>query len=70
MLCQDTDSASFSYFCMLLLMMMMFVITDVEVGPDGYLYILTFGKEGTLYKIVPTTANSSKEIVKEKEKKK
>ena len=31
------------------------VITDIEVGPDGYLYILTFGKEdGTIYRIVPT----------------
>jgi glucose/arabinose dehydrogenase len=41
------------------------VITDIEVGPDGYLYILTFGKEGTLYRIVPT-ANS--EIVKKEGK--
>jgi len=29
------------------------VITDIEVGPDGYLYILSFGKEGNLYRIVP-----------------
>src|SRR5215207_432418 len=29
------------------------VITDVEVGPDGYLYVLTFSKEGTIYRIVP-----------------
>ncbi len=26
-------------------------ITDLQVGPDGYLYVLTFG--GTLYRIVP-----------------
>ena len=27
-------------------------ITDIEVGPDGYLYILTFDKKnGTIYKI-------------------
>jgi glucose/arabinose dehydrogenase len=26
-------------------------ITDIETGPDGYLYILTFG--GNLYRIVP-----------------
>jgi glucose/arabinose dehydrogenase len=29
-------------------------ITDIEVGPDGYLYILTFGEtNGTIYKILP-----------------
>jgi glucose/arabinose dehydrogenase len=28
------------------------VITDIQVGPDGYLYIL--GIDGTIYKIVPT----------------
>jgi glucose/arabinose dehydrogenase len=29
-------------------------ITDIEVGPDGYLYILTFDKEeGTVYRILP-----------------
>jgi glucose/arabinose dehydrogenase len=28
-------------------------ITDIETGPDGYLYILTFG--GNLYRIVPAT---------------
>ena len=38
-------------------------ITDVEVGPDGYLYILTFGEEdGTIYKIVPIT-NGEKEPI-------
>jgi glucose/arabinose dehydrogenase len=26
-------------------------ITDVETGPDGYLYILTFA--GELYRVVP-----------------
>jgi glucose/arabinose dehydrogenase len=34
------------------------VITDIEVGPDGYLYVLSFGKEGNLYRIVPIAANS------------
>jgi aldose sugar dehydrogenase len=38
------------------------VITDIEVGPEGYLYILSFGKEGTLYRIVPV-ANSEEEMV-------
>jgi glucose/arabinose dehydrogenase len=28
-------------------------ITDIETGPDGYLYILTFG--GNLYRIVPAS---------------
>ena len=27
-------------------------ITDMEIGPDGYLYVLSFGK-GMLYKISP-----------------
>jgi glucose/arabinose dehydrogenase len=39
------------------------VITDIEVGPDGYLYILSFGKEGNLYRIVPAAA-SNEEIAK------
>ena len=35
-------------------------ITDIEVGPDGYLYILTYSKEdGTIYRIVP--AENSKD---------
>ena len=30
-------------------------ITDIEVGPDGALYVLTFDKEnGTIYKIIST----------------
>ena len=29
-------------------------ISDMEVGPDGYLYVLTYGAKGALYKIVPT----------------
>jgi aldose sugar dehydrogenase len=29
-------------------------ITDIETGPDGYLYILTFN--GSLYRIVPATS--------------
>jgi glucose/arabinose dehydrogenase len=29
-------------------------ITDIELGPDGYLYILTFRQtQGTIYRIVP-----------------
>ncbi len=38
-------------------------ITDIDVGPDGYLYVLTFGEEdGTIYKIVPA-ANGEKKVV-------
>jgi aldose sugar dehydrogenase len=29
-------------------------ISDIEVGPDGYLYILLYGP-GRIYKIVPTS---------------
>ena len=30
------------------------IITDLELGPDGYLYVLVFDKEdGRIYKIVP-----------------
>lgn len=29
-------------------------VTDLEVGPDGYLYILTFHKsQGSIYRVVP-----------------
>ncbi len=28
-------------------------ITDLEVGPDGYLYVLSYGN-GTIYRIIPT----------------
>jgi aldose sugar dehydrogenase len=28
-------------------------ITDVKVGPDGYLYVLTFQDEGSIFRIVP-----------------
>lgn len=31
-------------------------ITDIETGPDGYLYILTFG--GSIYRIIPTASLS------------
>lgn len=42
-------------------------ITDIEVGPDGYLYVLTFGKEdGTIYRILPAE-NSQQEIVSEED---
>jgi glucose/arabinose dehydrogenase len=30
-------------------------ITDLQVGPDGYLYILTFA--GALYRIVPASSS-------------
>jgi hypothetical protein len=33
-------------------------ITDLEVGPDGFLYVLAF--EGTIYRIVPVTSYNSK----------
>jgi glucose/arabinose dehydrogenase len=29
-------------------------ITDIEVGPDGYLYIVGF--QGTIFRIVPNQA--------------
>lgn len=36
-----------------------FGITDIETGPDGYLYILTYDQEadgqGSLYRIAPST---------------
>jgi len=28
-------------------------VTDLEVGPDGYLYVLVYGTDGAIYKIVP-----------------
>jgi aldose sugar dehydrogenase len=31
-------------------------ITDLQVGPDGYLYVLSYG-DGNIYRIVPTTLN-------------
>jgi glucose/arabinose dehydrogenase len=31
-------------------------ITDIETGPDGYLYILTFN--GNLYRLVPTSTTA------------
>ena len=35
-------------------------ITDIETGPDGYLYVLTYDQEadgqGSLYRIIPSTA--------------
>ena len=38
-------------------------ITDIEIGPDGYLYILTFGEEdGTIYKIIPTTTGDKGQV--------
>ncbi|HYY39706.1 MAG TPA: hypothetical protein VE692_00500, partial [Nitrososphaera sp.] len=32
-------------------------ITDIQTGPDGYLYILTFA--GDLYRIVPAAATTT-----------
>ena len=33
-------------------------ITDMAIGPDGYLYVLTIqGLEGTIYRIVPADNN-------------
>jgi hypothetical protein len=37
-------------------------ITDLQVGPDGYLYVLTFG--GSLYRIVPLHPISNNSIEK------
>jgi len=34
-------------------------ITDIDVGPDGYLYVLSF--DGTIYRIMPTTTNTDEE---------
>jgi glucose/arabinose dehydrogenase len=31
-------------------------ITDIKVGPDGYLYVVSFG-QGTIYRIAPENAN-------------
>ena len=28
-------------------------VTDLEVGPDGYLYALSFGSHGSIYKVTP-----------------
>jgi len=38
-------------------------ISDLEIGPDGYLYVVAYGdicdpKQGTIYKISPKTASS------------
>ena len=39
-------------------------ITDIEVGPDGYLYILTYSDEdGTIYRIVPAENSEEKEEI-------
>ena len=32
-------------------------ITDLETGPDGYLYVLTYG--GDIYRVAPNAAESS-----------
>jgi glucose/arabinose dehydrogenase len=33
------------------------VITDLQVGPDGYLYVLSYDKEdGRVYKVIPSAA--------------
>ncbi|HEY9486174.1 MAG TPA: hypothetical protein VIQ04_06000, partial [Nitrososphaeraceae archaeon] len=39
-------------------------ITDIEVGPDGYMYILTYSeKDGTIYRIVPAENSEEKEEI-------
>jgi glucose/arabinose dehydrogenase len=37
------------------------IITDVEVGPDGYLYIVSGARspEGKIYRIIPATVNNN-----------
>jgi glucose/arabinose dehydrogenase len=40
-------------------------ITDIKVGPDGYLYILTYkrpGGEGAIYRIIPKDVYDSKDV--------
>ena len=32
-------------------------ITDLQVGPDGYLYVLTFA--GSVYRIIPNISSSN-----------
>ena len=36
-------------------------ITDIEVGPDGYLYIVVI--QGTIYRIVPAENSEEKEEI-------
>lgn len=36
-------------------------ITDIDVGPDGYLYVLAF--DGTIYRIVPTMVNEKEDTL-------
>jgi len=31
------------------------VISDIEVGPDGYLYVVAFSR-GEIYRIIPTNS--------------
>jgi glucose/arabinose dehydrogenase len=33
-------------------------VTDLEVGPDGYLYIVAFG-QGAIYRVIPSSHNES-----------
>jgi hypothetical protein len=35
-------------------------ITDLQIGPDGYLYVITFS--GSLYRIVPSSSSSSNSL--------
>jgi aldose sugar dehydrogenase len=35
------------------------VITDLEVGPDGYLYLVQLTKPGTIYRIIPSEVGAS-----------
>jgi hypothetical protein len=35
------------------------VITDLQLSPDGYLYVLSYEKDdGRIYKIVPSSASN------------
>jgi aldose sugar dehydrogenase len=37
-------------------------ITDLEVGPDGYLYGTSYAKNGTVFRIVPSTTSSDDDV--------
>jgi aldose sugar dehydrogenase len=41
-------------------------ITDLEVGPDGYLYVVSIG-HGAIYRIVPNSSNDELTIDKDGE---
>jgi aldose sugar dehydrogenase len=41
-------------------------ITDLEVGPDGYLYVVSIG-QGAIYRILPNSSNDGLTIDKDGE---